>query len=117
MDYTKARKLAEIIVRLRLRKVSDDERAFLNDWLDEGEANRQTYKRIVWGESLASRSQAEEQINSSADCAKLTMRIARRFTRERRRALRGISWMVAAAVLLGMVYFAFLYDPELEIVP
>ena len=43
MEYSKARRLAEIIVRLRIRKVTAEERAFLNDWLDESEANRQTY--------------------------------------------------------------------------
>ena len=117
MDYSKARKLAEIIVRLRLRKVSDSERAFLNDWLDESEANRQTYKRIIRGESIARRLRAEAQIDSSADFSEITARIARRLTRGRRRAWRLVSWSAVAAVLAGIVYFAFVYEPEPEFVP
>ena len=117
MDYNKARKLAEIIVRLRLRKVSDDERAFLNDWLDESEANRQTYKRIIRGEAIARRLRAEVQINATADFAAVTARIARRLTRGRRRPLRVAAWGSAAAVLAGAVYFAFVYEKEPEFVP
>ena len=117
MDYNKARKLAEIIVRIRLRKVSDDERAFLNDWLDESETNRQTYRRIVRGEALARRLRAEESINASADFSDITARIARRLTRGRRRALRIAAWGSVAAVLVGIVYFAVFHEPEPEFVP
>ena len=117
MEYSKARKLAEIIVRLRIRRVTDEERAYLNDWLDESEANRQTYKRVVRGEALARRLRAEEQINSEADFAAITERIARRLARGRRRLLRAVSWSAVAAVLAGVVYFSFLYEAEPEFVP
>ena len=117
MEYSKARKLAEIIVRLRIRRVTDEERAYLNDWLDESEANRQTYKRVVRGEALARRLRAEEQINSEADFAAITERVARRLARGRRRLLRAVSWSAVAAVLAGVVYFSFLYEAEPEFVP
>ena len=109
--------MAEIIVRLRIRRVTDEERAYLNDWLDESEANRQTYKRVVRGEALARRLRAEEQINSEADFAAITERIARRLARGRRRLLRAVSWSAVAAVLAGVVYFSFLYEAEPEFVP
>lgn len=117
MDYDKARKLAEIIVRLRLRRVTDEERAFLNDWLDESEANRQTYKRIVRGEALAWRLRTEERINSSADFADITRRIVRRLTRGRRRMARIASWSAAAAVVAGVVYFSFFHEARPAFVP
>ena len=55
MDYSKARQLAEIIVKIRLRNVTFQERATLADWLEESENNRQLYKRIVRGQSIAKR--------------------------------------------------------------
>ena len=63
MDYSKARQLAEIIVKIRLRNVTFQERATLADWLEESENNRQLYKRIVRGQSIAKRLKEEDQIN------------------------------------------------------
>ena len=62
MDYSKARQLAEIIVKIRFRNVTFQERATLADWLEESENNRQLYKRIVRGQSIAKRLKEEDQI-------------------------------------------------------
>ncbi|RHM37784.1 FecR family protein [Butyricimonas virosa] len=106
MERTKARQLAEIIVKIRLRKASDKERSILNDWLDECEANRQTYKRIIRGEAIARRLKTEEQINATANFRKIQENITRALSRQRHlRQWRRLSWGAAAAVLIGIAVY------------
>lgn len=106
MERTKARQLAEIIVKLRLRKASDKERSILNDWLDECEANRQTYKRIIRGEAISRRLKTEEQINATADFRKIQENITRALSRQRRlRQWHRLSWGAAAAALIGIAVY------------
>lgn len=106
MERTKARQLAEIIVKLRLRKASDKERAILNDWLDECEANRQTYKRIIRGEAISRRLKTEEQINATTDFRKIQENITQALSRQRRlRQWHRLSWGAAAAALIGIAVY------------
>ena len=119
MDYKKARQLAEIIVKIRLRHATQAERAVLNDWLDESEENRQTYKHIVRGEAIARRLRTEEALNRTVDFRQLQEIIARRLLRARRfRLLRWTGWSAAAAAVVGVVvYMAALRQAEPEFVP
>ena len=119
MERTKARQLAEIIVKIRLRKASDKERAILNDWLDECEANRQTYKRIIRGEAISRRLKTEEQINATANFRKIQENITRALSRQRRlRQWRHLSWGAAAAALIGIaIYTIRPWETEKKFVP
>ncbi|NCB55347.1 MAG: hypothetical protein EOM49_10520, partial [Epsilonproteobacteria bacterium] len=67
MDYRIAKKLAEIIIKIRLDKATPEEREMLLNWLDESESNRQTYKNIITGETLLKRLKLEERLNESLD--------------------------------------------------
>ncbi|MCK9628282.1 MAG: DUF4974 domain-containing protein [Bacteroidales bacterium] len=67
MDYRDAKKLAEIIIKIRLEKATAEEREMLLSWLDESESNRQTYKNIITGETLLKRLKLEEKLNESLD--------------------------------------------------
>ena len=101
MDYSKARQLAEIIVKIRLRNVTFQERATLADWLEESENNRQLYKRIVRGQSIAKRLKEEDQINESVNFVLVRDGIIRRLVRKQqtRRFLRLVSGSISAACL------------------
>ena len=105
MDYSKARQLAEIIVKIRLRNVTFQERATLADWLEESENNRQLYKRIVRGQSIAKRLKEEDQINESVNFVLVRDGIIRRLVRKQqtRRFLRLVSGSISAACLVGAV--------------
>lgn len=102
MDYSKARQLAEIIVKIRLRNVTFQERATLADWLEESENNRQLYKRIVRGQSIAKRLKEEDQINESVNFVLVRDGIIRRLVRKQqtRRFLRLVSGSISAACLV-----------------
>ena len=67
MERDRVRKLARIIVQVRLKNVSDADRAYLNDWLDEDERNRTMYRRIVRGECIARRLRQEDEISKSVN--------------------------------------------------
>ena len=97
MDYSKARQLAEIIVKIRLRNVTFQERATLADWLEESENNRQLYKRIVRGQSIAKRLKEEDQINESVNFVLVRDGIIRRLVRKQqtRRFLRLVSGSIS----------------------
>ena len=117
MDYSKARQLAEIIVKIRLRNVTFQERATLADWLEESENNRQLYKRIVRGQSIAKRLKEEDQINESVNFVLVRDGIIRRLVRKQqtRRFLRLVSGSISAACLVGAVLFVLNNKPDKEI--
>jgi len=81
MNYTFAHKLASIIIKIRLEKATDQEREILLSWLDENEINRQTYKRIISGESLLKRLQIEDKIAESTDMDLICKTIANKLMR------------------------------------
>ena len=114
MDYSKAKQLAEIIVKIRLRNATLQERAVLVDWLGESEENRQLYKRITRGESISKRLREEDQINESIDFVLVRDNIVRRLVRRRhaRRFLKWGSGSVAAACLAGVVLFMLNDKPD-----
>lgn len=108
MERNKAYELARIIVQTRLKNVSDEDRAYLNDWLDESAENRAMYKRIVRGESIARRLRMEEEISQATDYKEVEHRIVRILKNGRRRQwLRVLWWCGGAAACVAGVAFAF----------
>lgn len=85
MENDKIRKLARIIIQVRLKSVRDEDRAYLNDWLDESEKNRAMYRRIVRGESIARRLHEEDEIRKSLDYVEVERGIIHLLERDRRR--------------------------------
>lgn len=107
MENDKIRKLARIIIQVRLKSVRDEDRAYLNDWLDESEKNRAMYRRIVRGESIARRLHEEDEIRKSLDYVEVERGIIHLLERDRRRKrLRVGYWSGAvAACLIGVIFY------------
>lgn len=106
MKETKVHKLARIILQVRLKSVNAEDRAYLNDWLDESVDNRQMYKRIVRGECIARRLKAEEEIRRTVSYEEAAQRIVRMLNDgKRRRRLRLTYW--SGGVAAGVALFAF----------
>lgn len=115
MTGAEARKLAKIIIKIRLRKASDEERTFLNNWLDECEENRQTYKRVVRGKAIARRLKTEENINTTADFQRISREIRQYLIRQHRLLLwRRGRWQVAAAVVVGIFTYFLMTSLPIE---
>lgn len=115
MEENKAHKLARIIVQVRLKSVSDEDRAYLNDWLDESTGNRAVYRRIVRGECIAERLRMEEKIRNTENYCQVRDQIVRMLKNGRRhRLLRRITWggMAAACVAGALLYLAPLRPQE-----
>lgn len=122
MEESKVHKLARIIVQVRLKNVNEEERAYLNDWLDEHAANRAMYRRIVRGECIARRLREEEEIRNTADYREVERRIIRMLENGRRRKwMRRIFWSGGAAACAAgaLLYWGntFLRGGEAEHLP
>jgi ferric-dicitrate binding protein FerR (iron transport regulator) len=101
MTNNRARQLAEIIVRVRLKTASPEERALLNAWLDEGEENRLLFKRIIRGETLARRLRAGTDATRPLDHGDVYGQVYRRLLARRGRRRRRLAWIgpgIAACV-------------------
>ena len=116
MEENKAYRLARIMVQVRLKNVTDEDRAYLNDWLDESAANRAVYKRIVRGECIARRIKEEERIRETTDYRAVALRIIRMLQAGRRRRLLRRVWLggAAAACMAGVGFFLYLLRPQAE---
>ncbi len=110
MNYNNAKQLAEIIVKIKLNQASEKEREMLLDWLDESEANRQTYKNIISGESLLKRLKIEEKILETVDMNAICMVIARKLMRRESNRRISLSASIAVGCILlfisGWVFFS-----------
>ena len=116
MMLERAKKLAEIIVRVKLKKASWEEREILAEWLDEDEGNRQLYKRIVRGHSLARRLQVEEEIAQTMDYERVRGEILKRMLKTHRRRQRWIAWggVAAACCVACGVFWKDVFKQEEE---
>ncbi|MDR1273612.1 MAG: hypothetical protein LBK12_03585, partial [Odoribacteraceae bacterium] len=105
MTSNRARQLAEIIVRVRLKTASPEERALLNAWLDEGEANRLLFKRVTRGEALAWRVRTGADAARPVDRGDVYGEVYRRLLAHRGRRRRWLAWggMGVAACLASML--------------
>ena len=113
MENDKVRKLARIIIQVRLKSVSDEDRTYLNDWLDESEKNRAMYRRIVRGECIARRLREENKINKSdyIEVEKVVIRLLEK-GRRRKRLRVGYWGGTVAACLIGIVFYVVLGERE-----
>lgn len=119
MDQQKAYRLAAIIIRVRLGNATDDERAELLAWLDQDEANRQTYKRIIRGEAIRERILTEEAAERQTDFEQLRRSVVKRLIPQRRRMGRVVRIAAVAAcvaVVAGLSWW-LLRTPAVEPTP
>jgi ferric-dicitrate binding protein FerR (iron transport regulator) len=111
MNYNNAHTLAEIIVKLWIGKASEEERERFLSWLDESEANRQTYKNIISGKSILQRLQKEQEIIESVNLEVICKTIAHKISRHRQKRIVAISLSaVAGCVLLLLAGIYWLRD-------
>jgi ferric-dicitrate binding protein FerR (iron transport regulator) len=105
MTDNRARQLAEIIVRVKLKVASREERALLGAWLDESEENRQLLKSILRGESIARRLRVEAEVDGTVDYRLVCGEVYRKLTSYRNHRRRWLAWSGAgaAAVVLLML--------------
>ena len=62
MTQNKAQILAQIIIRVKLKTATAEEREVLGSWLDESEENRQLYKNIIRWKCIGERLRLEDEI-------------------------------------------------------
>lgn len=113
MEHKKAKRLAEVIFKVRLKKATQTERVFLNDWLDESEANRQIYKQIVRGKAISQRLQSEAKINATADFDQIKEHIVHFSTLRQRSRFRRLWIWTSAAVFAGILITVYI-TPKAE---
>lgn len=109
MVVDRARLLAEIIIRVKLRRASLEEREELGKWLDESDENRQLYKSIIRGESIAKRLKLEDEINRTTSFDEVHKEISGKLLagkRQKRYFVIGGS-VVAASVVVACMLLIF----------
>ena len=109
MVVDRARLLAEIIIRVKLRRASLEEREELGKWLDESDENRQLYKSIIRGESIAKRLKLEDEINRTTSFNEVHKEISGKLLagkRQKRYFVLGGS-VVAASVVVACMLLIF----------
>lgn len=107
MEKFCARKIAEIIIRMRVGGVSQQEREYLLRWMDQSEYNRQAYRNIISGNSLKDRLQIEQSIADNSQLEEIVSKIANRI--EFRQRVK--SYSVVASVLAGVVVLVLFLFP------
>jgi len=115
MNEQRAYTLATVIIRVKLGNATDAERTVLLEWLDEREENRQVYKRIIRGEAIRERLQAEEKIRNKTDFECLRQRLVQALIGRRRKKilLRAVYGAAAACVIgVGIWLLGFYSLPE-----
>lgn len=117
MDQQKAYRLAAIIIRVRLGNATDEERSELLAWLDQDEANRQTYKRIIRGETIRERIVTEETAERQTDFEQVRRSVVKRLVAQRQRRIGRVLRIVAVAacvvVVAGLSWW-LLRTPDVE---
>jgi len=115
MEYSIARRLAEIIVKVRFDRATDQEREMLLCWLDESEANRQTYKNIITGETMLQRLKLEEKILENTDMDAVCRVIVRRLMRKEMNKKLVLTVSIAAGcIVLFMTGWLITYQKTVQ---
>lgn len=116
MELYNAKKLAEIIIKVRLDRASEAEREYLLEWLDRSESNRQTYKNIISGVSLVKRIGIEQRINDNVNLDEITSVIARRIIQtEYAKKVTFAAGLVAGCILLFLVLTPYVFTNRREV--
>ncbi|MDR2130172.1 MAG: FecR domain-containing protein [Odoribacteraceae bacterium] len=111
----RVQQLAEIIVRVKLKIALPEERALLGAWLDESEENRQLFKNIIRGESIAGRIRLEMDIDQTADYRLICDEVYRKLIAGRYRRRQWIAWSgVGAASVVLLLIGVSRFAPRVE---
>lgn len=102
MDIQKTHLLATIIIKIKLGKVTDEERAYMLEWLDEDHENRELFKDIIHGVTLRERIIVEDSINETTDFEEVKQIIIQKLTARKIHGRR-LSYRVAAAVAAVLI--------------
>ena len=109
-DYTKKLLIADILVRIELDAMTDNDQEILHAWLAESQSNREFYERVIRGESLSNYEAFDAKVDVAGLVKEIQLSIHKR--KKKRITMRIISTATAvsaAAVLAIGIFLPYFY--------